>query len=134
MQEPEEEQSAVDRFIDDRTQDNYARWCLLLMRFPSSYLADFKDQLDKNKLYCMYKGKWYLVVHASPHGYIKIQTGVPGESRTVSPFECDGWDAIEPLPPMNAIARVGDVVKGGALPTTSFSGTIEVGGGGKVKV
>lgn len=115
MKEPDEcEVTTVDRFIDDRNQDNYARWCLLLMRFPSSYLVDFEHQLNNSKLFCTYGGKRWQVVHASPHGYIKIQTGLPGESATVSPFECTEWDSVAHLRPMvrsEAFALVETVVE-----------------------
>lgn len=98
MKEPEErELRTVDRFIDDRSQDNHARWCLLLMRFPSSYLADFEQQLSASKLYCTYNGKRWQVMHASPHGYIKLQTLSSRETTAVSPFECTEWDSIPQL-------------------------------------
>jgi len=84
----------IDDWIDDPTQDPYARWMFLYFRLPAFQLLAFRQFMAEHKLFCTYEGVRYRVTGASRLGDVWLISDFSkdiGYEHRVAVDECSGW-------------------------------------------
>lgn len=88
----------VDSFIDDPSQDAYARWMLMHFRLPSDQRVAFAPFIRDRKLFCTYEGKRFRVTGASTMGDIWLTRDYKkdyGHDLRVLVRDCSNWGPNE---------------------------------------
>lgn len=84
----------VDDFIDDYSQDPYARWMLMHFRLPAFQKIDFGPFMKEHRLYCSWRDKRFSVTGASQLGDVwLVESENPSHSYDyrVAVNECYDW-------------------------------------------
>ena len=80
---------------DEREAERYARFVLSILRLPAALRLDFERFTPK--LYCTWRRKRYLVVHASHLGYVglaEITTDDGAILESASAADCSNWSSL----------------------------------------
>lgn len=88
------EDTHVDMFVDDYTEDKYARWFLFLHRLPATLQADFAEWIAPHKLFASWNGIRYRVTGASRLGDVWLARDFfreTGYDHRVSVDELSDW-------------------------------------------
>lgn len=83
----------IDDFVDDRSQDPYARWMFLHFRLPA-ILQILAREFIATKLFCTYEGDRYRVTGASRLGDVWLTTDFEksqGYDDRVDVADCSDW-------------------------------------------
>jgi hypothetical protein len=94
----EVERVHVDSFIDDPTQDAYARWMFMHFRLPAWQKASFEPFIKERKLFCTYEGKRFRVTGASTMGDVWLVRDFKrdhGYDLRVVVYDCKDWSPRE---------------------------------------
>lgn len=94
MSEEVKKDTHVDDWVEDYTQDKYARWFLFLKRLPALEQSDFSEWIDVYKLFATWNGKRYRVTGASRMGDVWLAKDFnrnSGYDHRVSVDELSGW-------------------------------------------
>ena len=86
----------VDDFVEDFETDKYVSWFFFLHRLPAVLQAKFREELQKYRLFCTYKGKRYRVTGASRFGDIYLAKDFSrdmGYDKRVDLDTCNEWSA-----------------------------------------
>ena len=88
----------IDEFIEDYTQDKYARWFFMLHRLNAMLQADFVEWIEPHKLFCTYMGRRYRCTGASRLGDIWLTSDFQrdrGYELRVDIEKCSNWGKEE---------------------------------------
>ncbi len=87
----------VDDFIDDHTENAYARFVLDYFRRSAVALEDFRPFMEQHKLFCSYVGERFRVTGASRLGDICLSRDFERETGyelRVSVDLCSDWSSV----------------------------------------